>query len=849
MTQQTFDSKVGFGWILKMACRDGKSSWKKLTLFIASIVLGIAAVVSIQSFSQNLKENIKLQSKSLMGSDYKIDSNKPPNEVVLAIMDSLGGPDAREINFPSMVAFPRQGATKFVRIRGIEGGFPFYGALETEPLEAAKNYQEKETALVDATVMLQFSLKLGDSIKIGKTTLPIGGALKSAPGSSSFFNSMAPPVIIPYDYIEASGLVQTGSRLDYEFYFVAKSNTNLKLLDDAIDDRLDANDADLDVHTSTSSRLGRRYDNFGKFLNLVGFVALLLGCVGIASAVHIYIKEKLRSVAILKCLGASKIQTFFIYLIQIAFIGLIGGILGTLVGVFLQQFFPVLLEGLLPINVQISLVPQAILVGVLLGVFMSILFALYPLIGTIYISPLRALRIQEETSSKSLKSGLFVLVIIFTFILLFAFWLLKDIEYALAFLVGIIVTFSILGGVAHGFMRAIKKFFPYSWGFVARTSLLNLFRPKNQTLILVVTIGVGTFLISTLYFSKNLLLSQASFEAKTNSANMILLDIQNNQTNGVEATITNESYPVIDNIPIVTMRVHSIKGKTVNEIRNDSTIRISGRILNHEYRTTYRDSLLSSETIQQGEFTQFVTNSDLVPISISDNFARDAKVTLDDKITFNVQGVLINTKVGSVREVDWGRPQLNFNIVFPKGVLEKAPQFRVISTRVPNEEESAGLQQKLVNKFPNISILDLRQILNVVEKLLDKIGWIINFMAFFSILTGVIVLIGAVRTSKHQRIKESVLLRTLGAKSNQILKIIALEYMFLGIIGSLTGILLSLLGSQLIGLWMFETPFTPSIVPFVVIFPFITILVLVIGIYNSRSVIKNSPLEVLRKEA
>ena len=243
---------------------------------------------------------------------------------------------------------------------------------------------------------------------------------------------------------------------------------------------------------------------------------------------HIYIKEKLRSVAILKCIGASKKQTFLIYLIQIVFIGLLGGILGTSLGIILQQLFPIILEGLLPVDVEITLAPQAIIMGLLLGLFMSVLFALYPLIGTIYISPLQALRIQENNNSNTKIGGLLILSAIFIFIFIFAYWLLKDLKYALGFLIGLIVTFSILGGIANGLMKLIKKFFPHSWGFIARTSLLNLFRPQNQTLILIVTIGVGTFLISTLYFSKNILLSQASIESKTDNANMILLDIQKN---------------------------------------------------------------------------------------------------------------------------------------------------------------------------------------------------------------------------------------------------------------------------------------------------------------------------------
>lgn len=848
MRSQTKLSTVTTFWLFKMAWRDGKASFNKLGLFMASIVLGIAAVVSIQSFSENLKSNIAVQSKSLMGSDFKIDSNKAPNEVVMAIIDSLGGFDAREINFPSMAAFPNKEGTKFVQVRGIDGGFPFYGELETEPKSAAYSYQLNKSALVDATVMLQLNLKVGDSIKIGAVTLPISGALKSAPGSNSLFSTVAPPVIIPFEFIEASGLVQTGSRLDYEFYFVADSDTDLNTLNKAIGKRLDAEEADLDIHTSTSQRLGRRYDNFGRFLNLVAFIALLLGCVGIASAIHIYIKEKLRSVALLKCLGATKRQTFLIYLIQIAVVGFLGGIIGSILGIILQQLFPVLLEGLLPVDVEITMVPNAIFMGVLLGLFMSVLFALYPLIGTLYICPLQALRIEEKSNPQSLKAGIFVLMGIFAFIFLFSYWLLKDLRYALAFVVGLVVTFSILAGIAHAFMKAIKRFFPHSWGFIPRTSLLNLYRPQNQTLILVLAIGVGSFLISTLYFSKDLLLVQANMEAQENTANIILLDLQTGQHKDVAKTIKANNHLVIDNIPIVTMRMHSIGGKLVNVIKEDSTSIINRWVLNHEFRTTYRDNLIDSETLEQGEFTSNAHGLDVIPISVSDNLSRDAKLEIGDEIVFNVQGVLIKTVVGSIRTVDWSRMQLNFTVLFPIGVLESAPQFRVLTTQVPDEMASATLQQQLVSQFPNISVLDLRQILLVIENLLNKIGWIINFMAFFSILTGIIVLLGAVRTSKHQRIKESVLMRTIGAKSRQILKMIALEYIYLGILGSLTGIILSLVSSQLLALWIFETPFSPSVIPFVVLFPGITILVLVIGLTNNLSVIKKPPLQVLRSE-
>ncbi len=332
------------------------------------------------------------------------------------------------------------------------------------------------------------------------------------------------------------------------------------------------------------------------------------------------------------------------------------------------------------------------------------------------------------------------------------------------------------------------------------------------------------------------------------NANLITLDVQSDQLAEIAETFNANNFKVIDNIPLVTMRMHSINGELVNTLRQDSTSNVRGWLLNHEFRTTYRNSLIASEEIVAGEWISTQTEGDAVKISISDNLATDANVTIGDPIVFNVQGVLMETTVGSIRKVDWGRIQLNFSIVFPEGVLENAPQFNVLTTNVPNEERSAALQRELVEKFPNVTIIDLRQVYTIVEDIIDKVSWIINFMAFFSIITGIIVLIGSVRNSKYQRIKESVLLRTLGAKNTQILRISALEYLFLGILGSLVGILLALLSSFLLALFVFNEPFIPSGIPFLIFLPGISLIVLAIGLSNIRSVLRSSPLEVLRRD-
>lgn len=845
MKKSQLKSGLNIVWLFKMAWRDAKASRARLLLFMASIVLGIAAVVSIQLFSQNLTDNIQRQSKSLMGADFRIDINELPSERAQEIIDSLQ-PDAYEVSFVSMVAFPKNDGSKLVRVRGLEGDFPFYGDIETQPVAASTSYQASGGALVDATLMLQYNLQAGDSIKVGEITLPIAGALKAIPGNTAVSSSVAPLVIIPYRFIKATELLQFGSRKRYEFFY-NQPDTDLVLLEKRLQPKLEAEHADLDTHISASSRLGRRYDNVGSFLNLTAFIALLLGCVGIASSVNIYIKEKINAIAVLKCLGASRKQSFLIFLIQIAGIGVLGGVIGTVIGVGLQELFPIVLKEFLPFDLTISISVQPLIMGVLLGLVMSVLFALLPLIRTWYVSPLEVLRVSGDTSNQSKKASYVVIATIVLFLYTFSYWLLQNMLFALAFVVGILITFGVLSGIAIGTMKLVRTYFPKGAGFTTRQSLLNLFRPNNQTTVLLVSIGLGTFLISTLYFTKDILLDKTAIGQTSKSANLITLDVQPNQVEDVANTFKANDLDVLDNIPIVTMRMHSIKNELVNKLRSDSTVQIKRWVLNHEFRTTYRSNLINSEEIIEGEWIEVQEPNKIIQVSISNNLADAAHVTLGDTIVFNVQGVHMQTLVKSIRKVDWTNLQPNFTVVFPSGVLEKAPQFNVLTTNAPSETISANVQRDLVSQFPNVSVIDLRQMYTVVEDILNKVSWIINFMAFFSILTGIIVLIGSVRTSKYQRIRESVLLRTLGAKNKQILSITALEYLFLGILGSLLGILLALISSLLLAIFVFQEPFIPSLIPFLVFLPGISLLVLGIGLSNIREVLRSSPLEVLRK--
>jgi putative ABC transport system permease protein len=844
--------KLRMRWLLLMAWRDSRRNRGKLALFISSIVLGIAALVAINSFGDNLRSDINQQAKSLIGADLVMASNQEPEPDMQALIDSISqnGDRSDEIRFASMVYFLESDGTRLVQVRALEGGFPYYGAIETVPEEASRTFREGRRALVDQTLLLQFNTKPGDSIKVGKLSFEIVGALQKIPGQNAVTATIAPAVYIPKQYLEATGLMQKGSRINYYYYFQLPATTDADKLTKKLEPRLEEADIAFDTIKSRKERTGRAYSDLARFLALVGFVALLLGCVGVASAVHVYIREKLATIGVLRCLGVSGKQAFLIYLFQIIAMGLIGSVTGAILGSLIQLYLPQLFQAFLPVEVSLGVSWPAILEGIAIGVFVAVLFALLPLLTIRNVSPLITLRsgIEPLTSQKD-PLRIAVYALIGAFILLFAYLQLETFLQALSFTAGVAVGFLVLALLSKLLMKLIQKYFPASWGYVWRQSLANLYRPNNQTLLLTVSIGLGTALIATLFLMQRLLLSEAAIAGSENQPNLVFFDIQSTQKEEVAQLVRTAGLPVLQLVPVVSMRLEEAKGYTVSDVRKDSTLGIRDRMFMREYRVTYRDTLIDSEKDAGGKWIgKVVDNNQLIPISLEEDYAERLTVEIDDTLIFNVQGALMKTRVAHLREVEWNRVQSNFLVVFPAGVLEEAPQFHILMTRASSDKESASLQQAMVQQFPNVSSIDLDLILQTLDDILSKISFVIQFMALFSISTGLLVLIGSVNISKYQRVQESVLLRTLGASRKQILQITAFEYLLLGVLASGTGIILSVIASWALAVFSFEITFIPVLWPLIPIFIGITLLTVLIGILNSRSVLVKPPLEVLRRE-
>ena len=834
-------------WLFKMAWRDTRSHRRRLMLFFSCIALGVAALVSIRSVGINLERAIHLQAKSLLGADLSITSRSPFDDETETLITSIDGELAREVRFASMVYFPRVDGTRLIEVRAMSGAYPFYGEFTTIPSGARRLLSTSSDVLVDEALMLQFDIHIGDSLRLGRSTFVIAARVMAISGESAAVMDVSPRVYIPSSLLEQTGLTGQGSLVSHRVYLKLSDETQITELADRLDEFRKTHEISYDTVRSRVRRMGRVIDQLYRFLNLAGFAALLLGCVGVASAVHVYIRQKLTTIAVLRCLGARPNQALAVYVIQTAVMGFLGSTAGALIGIVVQQALPLVLADLLPVQIGVETDWASVLQGIGVGSTLSLLFALLTLVKIRNISPLLSLRSSFESTGKRLDPAqLCVATAIAALVIALSIAQMGRIRTGIGVAVGIATAFALLALAAFGLTYAVRKYFPRSVSFEWKQGVSNLYRPNNQTQILVLALGLGTFLIGTLYVVQHVLLNQVTIAGGEGRPNIVLFDVQVDQVEDIRRSIQDEGLDVIHNAPVVTMRLASIKGEPIRDIMARKDAR--GWVYTREYRSTYRNYLFDSETVIEGEWIGTTDGSEHIPISVGENLAARLDVTVGDSITFDVQGVPVDCVVASLRLIDWQRIQPNFWVVFPTGILEDAPQFAVFTTRVNSTEQSAALQRKLVKSYPNVSVIDLGLVLRTVDGVLDKVAFVIRFMALFSILTGLVVLTAAVISSRYQRIQESVLLRTMGASRRQISRILLFEYLFLGSLAALSGLALSVAGGWLLSSFIFDAEYSVPGLALLTIFVLITVLTVAVGLLSSRGISNRPPLEVLRAE-
>lgn len=839
-------------FILKMAWRDTRASRRRLLLFSLAIVLGVAALVAVGSLRDNLRAAIDDQTKGLLGADLVVNSRAALTPEAEEFVAGLTPERAREVSFNSMLSVAGEaGGTRLVQVRAVEAAFPYYGDFETAPAGARGAVGQGAQALVEENLMVQYGLKPGDRIRLGEGEFTVAGGVLKVPGESIAVTMLAPRVYIPFEAVGATGLLQQGSLARYRVYLKFPAGTDVEALVRAQREKFRELRLGLDTVEERKRNLGAAMRNVNSFLSLVGFTALFLGAIGVGSAIHAHIRQKVPVIAVLRCVGATARTSFAIYLAQGVGLGLVGAGLGAVLGIAAQVALPPLVREFLPFRVDFFVSWAAVARGVGAGVITSVLFALLPLLEVRKISPLLTLRSAFGTEHVRRADPWRVLVLLFIVGLIFAFAISQTgrWQWGVGFALALFTGFGVLGAVAQLVAWLAKRFTPRRLPFAWRQGISNLHRPNNRTVLLLVSLGMGTFLILTLYLMRGTLLGQLNVSEVEGRPNLMLFDIQDDQAEPLKRRLREAGAPPVQEAPVVTMRVAALKGRPVAEILRDRASGVASWTLRREYRSTFRGELTDTEKVLAGAFTGTApAGAERVPVSIERGLADDMQAAVGDEIDFDVQGVVVKTVIGSIRQVEWQRLQPNFFVVFPQGVLEAAPKFHILALRVASPADSARVQQLVVRDFPNVSAIDLGLILQTFDNIFSKASFVVEFMALFTVVTGVIVLAGAVLIGRHQRVRESVLLRTLGATKRQVNRIMLAEYLALGTLGAAVGALLSIGGTWLLARHVFEMEFVLS--PGVLLAGWAAVSAVTVGtgLLASRGICDHPPLEVLRQE-
>ncbi len=845
--------------VWSLAWRESRTARRRLLLYMSSISLGVAALVAIDSFSANIIQSVKDQSRAIMGGDISFSSNKPYPPAIDSLFDSLsrrGVAFARVTTFPSMAVVPRTTGTRFVQVRGVTDNYPFYGAIITEPAGRWPMLHQGANAIVDPALLTSLNARVGDTLKLNFGTFTIVGSIKDVPGAAGIAEMLGPRVYIPAKYIAETQLLVFGSIADRSVLAKLPRGVDPDKFIKPLKARLDQQQLRSRTVTQSEMATADAIENLSDFIGIVGLVALLLGGIGVASGVRAFVARKIDTVAVLRCLGATSGQVLSIYVAQAAVMGLAGAAFGAALGVAIQFGLPLVLTGILPIDVQVTLVPGAVLTGVAVGGWIALIFALRPLLALRNVSPLQTLRRDTDADVLRMRwtdvPRIAVNVAMVLSVVLIALTRAQTARQAIAMSVATGFAILALTASAAFLSWAARKGLRTRWPYVVRQGVANLYRPGNQTRAVALALGFGAFLVSTLYLVQNNLLRRFTTVAAESRGNVIFFDVQQDQEAGLDSIVRSNGHRVVTVAPVVTMRIAAINGKKVSDMKPVPRGK-QGRAswaLRREFRSTYRDKPAASETIVAGKWFSdrtLKTAADTGEISLEEGIAKELDVKLGDVIAWNVQGVEMPTRITSLRKVVWTRFEPNFFVVFPAPMLEAAPKQYLLLAQVKDPEAVTLLQREVVNRFSNISSIDLTAIKRTVDRIVERVSLAIRFMALFSLAVAVPVLFSAVSATRRARVREGVLLKTLGATRGQIARILLAEYSLLGVLGGFTGMLLSIAGGWAVVRYIFKTPFAPSLLPIAGIAAAVLGLTLLIGLLAGRDVFRETPIAALRE--
>jgi len=739
--------------------------------------------------------------------------------------------------FYSMVRPQNNQDSLLANLKVVQAGYPFYGKVALKSGRDFSSVLKKGSIIVAPALLDRLKLDEGALLRVGNAILKISDIVLTEPDQPVNFFFLGPRIFISADDLNRLDLLKKRSRIGYSYLIKVFDQSKI----DAIADRLRAvADEELErVDTFRTARSGvkRFFDNLLFFLGLIGIFTLLLAGVGIQSALTAFLKENEKTIAIMKTIGAT--SRFFTrhYIVILSILGFGGTLLGLLAGLFLQNALNVLFVGFVPPNVQLHISWQAVIQGLGLGVLVVGLYSFLPLYRLKDVKPVAVFR-KETIPTQNGWPFYLISILLFIIFLMLVFWQVQDIKTGLYFVGGvlllIIITALLAATVLYILKRLKIKF------LIIRQAIKGLYRPKNATKPIIITLTASLTVIFSIYQIEQNLDVAFIQSYPADAPNLFFLDILPAQMEQFSDTLGMK----VQYYPIIRARIVTINGEKIN--RQKERQRRSDN-LGRTFNLTYRNYLLEDEMIVKGNRLYNDDWGDL-QVSVMDTVAEIKDMEVGDRITFNIQGVPLQTRISSIRTRTRESIRPFFYFVFPEKTLRDAPQTIFTAVKVPRDRIPA-IQTKIAANFPNISAIDVTETLKIFNHVMAKLSLIVRFFALFSVVAGILIILSSVLATRFARIQEAVYYKILGAKSTFVVAVFTFENLFLGLVSALLALVLSQTSSSIICSKVFDISYTPFLLESLYLIAGTVLLIVAVGLLPSISILRQKPVIFLRTQS
>ncbi|HKQ54112.1 MAG TPA: ABC transporter permease, partial [Pyrinomonadaceae bacterium] len=739
-------------FIVRMALREIRSSWRRLLFFFLCIGIGVGAIVALRSTVQNVNRSVAGEARQLLTADVQLDSTRPWRPEALEVIRRVATPPAVlartetiEANTMARPADAANAAAMMVELKGIEPPFPLYGDFTLAGgARFSHDLLRGGGAIVAPLLLERLHLRVGDSIKIGESSFEIRGVIEREPGSGTGFR-LGPRVFIERAAVEATGLVGFGSRARRRI-LLRTSEGEFESLVSRLREELKGQLVNVNSYKDSQQNLSEQFTRTENYLSLTGLIVLVLGGIGVSSVTRVFIEQKKQAIAVIKCVGGTARQIIAAFLAQVVALGLAGSLLGVALAkgalLLVGRYF----AASLPQDMSYALTTGSIVQGLGLGLLVSVLFSLMPLLRVRHIKPNMLLR--EEEGGRKVRPDVLrwaAGALVAGGLVALSSWQAGNALVGLYFVAGLALTSLALYAAALALIFLVRRARRFR-SFTLRQSISSLHRPGNQTRVIVMAVGLGAFVIMSIHSLQTGLLAEIDRARRTNLPNMFLIDIQPDQRQGVEELLTEATGERPELIPTVRARIYAINDRTVDLDKGEMQ-RERGR-LGREYVVTYRPRLEANETLVAGTFWDASPSSE-PEVSIEEGLRGLVGLDVGGRITFDIAGRKLTAKVTSVRRVDWRNSRTGFMVLFRPGSLEGAPQMLIAPVNGPaHEPERSRFQRALLDQYPNVSVIDVAEVVSTLSRILNNVTLAVTFLGGFVLLCGVLILVGSIAMTK-----------------------------------------------------------------------------------------------------